>query len=317
MTRYVLHRLLQALPLLVAITLVIYVLLRATPGGPLSLYEGDPSVTAADLARLRHQLGLDQPIPVQYARWLWGLLHGEWGWSLVTKQPVLTMVGQRLPNTILLMCVSFVFTMLIAIPTAIISATRQYSIFDHLATTLAFIGHSMPTFWIGLMLIMIFAVRFRVLPAGGMYTLGVPFSLTDRLRYLILPVLTLASYDATHYMRYLRSSLLDVIRQDYVRTAYGKGLTGDAVLRRHALKNAAIPLITVIALDLPQLFSGALITETIFAWPGMGRLFWEAAGRVDYPVLMGIFTISASLVLLFNLLADVLYAYLDPRIKYA
>jgi peptide/nickel transport system permease protein len=159
-------------------------------------------------------------------------------------------------------------------------------------------------------------VALRWLPAAGMYTLGEPFSVGDRLRYLILPVMTLALFDATHYTRYLRASLLDVIRQDYVRTAYAKGLAERDVIRRHALKNAAIPLVTVIALDLPQWFSGALITETIFAWPGMGRLFWEAAGRVDYPVLMGIFTVAAGLVIVFNLVADLVYSWLDPRIKY-
>jgi peptide/nickel transport system permease protein len=317
MTRYLIRRLVQTVPLLFGTTVVIYALLRATPGGPLSLYAGDPSVTAEDMARLRQQLGLDEPWPQQYARWLLNFAQGDWGWSLVTKRPVIEMISERLPNTLLLMSCVFVTTLCIAIPVAVLSAVRQYSIFDHVATTFALAGRSLPTFWIGLMLIMIFAVMLRWLPAGGMYTLGEPPSLADRLRYLILPVATLAMFDAANYSRYLRSSLLDVIRQDYVRTAYAKGLRERDVIRWHAFKNAAIPLVTVIALDLPQLFSGALITETIFAWPGMGRLFWEAAGRVDYPVLMGIFTVATSLVLLFNLLADVVYAYLDPRIKYS
>lgn len=316
MGRYLARRTLQAVPLLLLITLVIYLLLRATPGGPLALYEGDPSVTPADLSRLREQMGLDEPAPVQYVKWLSGFARGDWGYSLVTKRPVLDMVAERLPNTLLLMGASFALSMLIAIPVGVLSAIRQYSVFDHVATTVAFIGNSLPTFWIGLMLIMIFAVGLRWLPAGGMFTIGAPFAVEDRLRYLILPVITLALFDATHYARYLRSSLLDVIRQDYVRTAYAKGLRERAVVRMHAFKNAAIPLVTVIALDLPQLFSGALITETIFAWPGMGRLFWEAAGRVDYPVLMGLFTVAASLVVVFNLVADLVYAWLDPRIKY-
>jgi peptide/nickel transport system permease protein len=268
------------------------------------------------LSRLRQQMGLDEPAPVQYARWLGGIVRGDWGWSLVTKRPVLHMVAERLPNTLLLMSLAFLVTLLIAIPAGIISAVRQYSLFDHVVTTLAFVGHSLPTFWIGLMLIMIFAVWLRLLPAGGSGPLGEPGTFLDRVRYLILPVITLALFDATHYTRYLRSSLLDVIRQDYVRTAYAKGLKEREVVRGHAFKNAAIPLVTVIALELPLLFSGALITETIFAWPGMGRLFWEAAGRVDYPVLMGIFTVAAGLVILFNLVADVVYAWLDPRIAY-
>jgi peptide/nickel transport system permease protein len=316
-SRYLTRRLLQAVPLLLAITLGIYLLLRATPGGPLSLYENDPAVTAQDLVRLRQQLGLDEPAPVQYARWLGAFVRGDWGWSLVTKRPVLEMIGERLPNTLLLMTVALAVTLLVAVPVAVVSATRQYSVFDHLATFLAFAGNAMPPFWIGLLLIMVFAVGLRWLPAGGMYTLGAPFSVSDRLHYLILPVITLSVFSAAHYTRYLRSSLLDVISQDYVRTAYAKGLRERSVVRGHAFKNAAIPLVTVIALDLPQLFSGALITETIFAWPGIGRLFWEAAGRVDYPVLMGVFTVTAALVILCNLLADVVYAWLDPRIRYS
>jgi peptide/nickel transport system permease protein len=315
-TRYLTRRLLQAVPLLLATTLVVFFLLRATPGGPLSMYEGDPSVTAEDISRLRTQMGLDEPTPVQYVRWLGGFVQGDWGWSLVTKRPVLAMIGERLPNTLVLTGVAFLVTLLVAIPVAVLSATRQYSVFDHAATFLAFVGNSLPPFWIGLMLIMVFAVGLRWLPAGGMATIGEPFSLADRLRHLILPVATLAMFSAAHYTRYLRSSLLDVVRQDYVRTAYAKGLKEREVVRGHAFKNAAIPLVTVIALDLPQLFSGALITETIFAWPGMGRLFWEAAGRVDYPVLMGIFTVAAGLVIFFNLVADVVYAWLDPRISY-
>lgn len=316
MTPYLTRRLAQSVPLLLLMTLVVFLLLRATPGGPMSMYEADPTVTAEDMARLRAQMGLDQPAPVQYVRWLGALLTGDWGWSLVTKRPVLDMIGERLPNTLLLMSVTFVVTLAIAVPIGILSAVRQYSWFDHVATSLAFAGNSLPTFWVGLMLIMIFAVGLRVLPAGGMYTIGEPFSLGDRLKYMILPVVTLAMFDATHYIRYLRSSLLDVIRQDYIRVASAKGLSTSTVLRRHALPNAAIPLITVIAIDLPQLFSGALITETIFSWPGMGRLFWEAAGRVDYPVLMGIFTVASTLVIASNLVADLAYAWIDPRIRY-
>lgn len=316
MIRYLARRTLQAVPLLLLMTFVVFTLLRATPGGPISMYEADPTVTPEDLARLRTQMGLDQPVPLQYLRWLGAMLSGDWGWSLVTKRPVTVMILERLPNTLLLMSITFVVTLAIAVPIAIVSAVRQYSWFDHVATTIAFAGNSLPTFWIGLMLIMIFAVGLRWLPAGGMYTLGEPFSFGDRLKYLILPVTTLAVFEATHYIRYLRSSLLDVILQDYIRVAHAKGLDGKTVLRRHALRNAAIPLVTVIAIDLPQLFSGALITETIFAWPGMGRLFWEASGRVDYPVLMGIFTVASTLVIASNLLADIAYAWLDPRIRY-
>jgi peptide/nickel transport system permease protein len=317
MTRYLARRLLQAIPLLVAITLVVFVLLRKSPGGPLSLYAGDPTVTAEDLSRLRQQMGLDQPPPVQYAHWLANLLQGDWGWSLVTKRPVLEMIGERLPNTLLLMSCAFAVALALALPVAVLAATRQYSLFDHLATTLAFVGNSLPTFWIGLMLIMIFAVGLHWFPAGGMYTLGEPFSVADRLHYLVLPVLTLALFDATHYTRYLRSSLLDVVRQDYIRTAYAKGARERDVVRRHAFKNAAIPLVTVIGLDMGALLGGAVVTEQIFAWPGVGLEVIIAINGRDFPVVQAaVFVVAVSFVLI-NLIVDLLYTWLDPRVRLA
>jgi peptide/nickel transport system permease protein len=199
----------------------------------------------------------------------------------------------------------------------IFTALRQYSIFDHVVTTATFAGLSMPTFWLGLLLIIFFGLFLHVLPLGGKASPGATFDLVDRVRHLILPVATLSFVGIGHYVRYLRASMLETIGQDYIRTARAKGLAERKVVLRHALKNAAIPIVTVAAVDLPELFVGALVTEQIFGWPGMGRLFWDAATRADYPILMGILSVSATLIVLANLLADVTYGYLDPRIRYA
>jgi peptide/nickel transport system permease protein len=236
---------------------------------------------------------------------------------------VIVEIGERLPNTLTLMGISFGLTLLIAIPLGIISALRQYSIFDHLITTFAFAGQSLPVFWFGLILIIVFAVMLKgpdgrpLLPGAGMSTAGATFDLVDRVRHLILPVTMLSVVSAAGYMRFMRSAMLEVIYQDYVRTARAKGLREGRVIRKHALRNALSPLVTLIALDLPTLFNGAVFTETIFAWPGMGRLYIDAAAKTDYPMLMALLMINTLLILFSNLLADVIYAYLDPRIKYA
>ena len=316
MTRYAFRHLAQGVPLLLGITLVIFLLVRSMPGGPLSAYEGNPDVTQEDLLRLRTQLGLDEPAPVQYLKWLARLGQGDLGWSLVAHRPVATMIRERLVNTVYLMGLAFLVTLLVALPIGVLSARYQYSWFDHVFTTSSFVGFSMPTFWSGLLAIMVFSVWLRWLPAGGMYTVGERFSLVDHVRHLLLPLATLSLYSAARYTRYLRSSMLEVLGEEYIAVARAKGLGEWAVVQKHGLRNATIPLVTIAALDLPQLFSGALITETMFSWPGMGRLFWEATLRMDYPVLMGVMAIAASLVVLFNLLADLAYAVLDPRIRY-
>lgn len=320
MGQYLARRLLEGIPLLLGVTLVIYVVLVSIPGGPLAAYRNDPRVRAADIERLEKQLGLDQPVYVRYVLWLEKFLRGDWGYSYVTRQPVLDMVWDRFQNTIYLMGVSFALTLLLAIPIGLYSALRQYSLFDHAMTGLAFMGYSMPVFWLGLLLILLFSAQLRWLPAGGMFTVGAGLegwaAFGDRLSYLALPVLTLTVVSAGFYARYLRANMLEVIGQDYVRTAWAKGLRERQVISRHALKNAAIPFITIVAIHLPQVFTGAVVVETIFAWPGIGRLFWDSALRFDYPVLMGVLAIGALLVWLFNLSADLLYGLLDPRIRY-
>lgn len=339
MTTYIIRRLLQAIPLLVVISLVVFGLISLAPGGPMAAFEENPNLTAEDLARLEAQLGLNKPIHERYLEWAGRLLRGDWGYSQTTKRPVLAEIGSRLPNTLQLMTISFAVTLAIAIPIGILSALRQYSVFDHAATFLAFVGQAIPIFWFGLILIIIFNVILNwpvspttgfawsnltdcadcppLMPGGGMAPYGEPDpTLLQRLHHLILPVTMLALFSAGTYTRYMRGQMLEVIHLDYIRTAQAKGLDSRRVVWRHALKNALTPVITIIALDLPQLFGGALFTETIFSWPGMGRLFYRSAQRVDYPVLMGIIMFNAALIILFNLVADVLYAYLDPRVRY-
>lgn len=317
MGRYVLRRLIQALPLLLGISVVSFAILKVAPGGPLAAYAANPDITDDDIHRLEKAFGLDQPLYIQYLTWLAKFVTGDWGYSYAYHQPVLALIGERLPNTLYLMTTVFVVVLLVAVPIGILTALRQYSWFDHVVTGSTFAFLSMPTFWLGLVLIYVFGLYLRIFPLGAMQTPGREFDVLDRLHHLVLPVITLALVQVGAYTRYLRASMLETIGQDYVRTARAKGLAERVIVGRHALKNAAIPLVTIAALDLPDLFVGALVTEQIFGWPGMGRLFWDAATRFDYPILMGILAVSAALIILANLVADVIYGYLDPRIRYS
>ena len=299
------------------ITFATFVLMQMLPGGPLAAYENNPEISQEDIERLRHEMGLDRPIPVQYWAWLKNFVRGDWGYSFVTKRPVLQEIWDRLPNTLYLTGFSLIVALIIAIPAGIISATRQYSIFDHITTTLTYIGRSMPVYYSGLLLIIIFSIWLRWFPSGGMHTLGKDFSIIDSLRHLFLPVLSLSTLIAAKYVRFLRTSMLEVIHQDYIRTAAAKGLRNRIIIFKHAFRNAAIPLVTVVAIDLPVLFAGALFTETVYSWPGMGRLFVDSATRFDYSIVMGIVAAIAFLVVLSNLIADVIYGILDPRITYS
>ncbi len=333
------RRLLHSIPLLLLISVVVFAMISAAPGGPMAAFEENPNMTAADLARLEQMMGLDQPWYVRYGRWLGHVVQGDWGTSNVTKRPVLQMILERLPATLQLMSVAFLAELLIALPIGILSALKQYSLFDHVATFGAFVGQAIPIFWFGLVLIIIFNMLLHnpvspstgfawshftqcadctpLLPGGGMYPYEVSDpSLWQRMVHMILPVTTLALFGVGTYTRYMRGQMLEVIHLDYIRTARAKGLAERRVIWGHAIKNAITPVITIIALQLPILFGGALFTETIFSWPGMGRLFYYHAQRVDYPVLMGIVMINAVLIISFNLFADIAYAFLDPRVQY-
>jgi peptide/nickel transport system permease protein len=314
---FFLRRLLSAIPVMFIITFATFVLMQMLPGGPLAAYENNPEISQDDIQRLRHEMGLDRPIPVQYWAWLKNFVRGDWGYSFVTKRPVLQEIWDRLPNTLYLTGFSLIVALIIAIPAGIISATRQYSIFDHITTTLTYVGRSMPVYYSGLLLIIIFSIWLRWFPSGGMHTLGKDFSIIDSIRHLFLPVLSLSTLIAAKYVRFLRTSMLEVIHQDYIRTAAAKGLHNRIIIFKHAFRNAAIPLVTVVAIDLPVLFAGALFTETVYSWPGMGRLFVDSATRFDYSIVMGIVAAIAFLVVLSNLIADVIYGILDPRITYS
>lgn len=323
MTKYIIRRVIQAVPLLLLFSLTIFMLMQAIPGGPLAAYENNPNITSADLERLKLELGLDVPLHIQYLNWLSAVLRGDWGTSQITRRPALVEIGEKLPNTLYLSLIAFFGALLIAIPIGITSAIRQYSWFDHLMTTIAFIGQSMPVFWFGLILIIIFHATIKnpitggpLLPGGGMYTIGAPPTLEDRITHLILPASVLIFFSLGSHIRYMRAGMLDVMHQDYIRTAHAKGLRERAVIVKHAFKNSIIPLVTIIGLEIPGLVSGALITETIFSWPGMGRLFFNSIERADYAVMMGSLMISATLIVSFGLITDIVYGFLDPRIRF-
>lgn len=335
----------QAIPLMLIVSIVLFALVNLAPGGPLAARGQIRHMPAAQIELLKRQFGLDQPLVVRYIFWLvgndWtkvdtngdgikdspgqakGILRGDFGVSYRTRKPVIDSIGTYLKNTVYLMSVTLIIVAIIAVPVGVISAVKQYSVFDIIVTTLSFIGQAIPEFWLGLILILIFYVWLKnpftgdsLLPSGGMYTLGIGFSLIDWIKHLILPVTMGVVGWVTWYSRFLRSSMLDVIHQDYIRTARAKGLKERNVLFKHALRNALLPLVTIFALDLPYIFAGSLYVEILFSWPGMGRLYYQAAQDRDYPTLMAILTLGTVVVIFSNLLADVVYAKLDPRIHY-
>ena len=317
------RRTLQAIPLLLAISVILYGILYNMPGGPLAPYLQNPHITAADIARLRHNLGMDQPVPIQYLKWLGHVLVGDLGYSTSNSEPVLQALIERFPATLELMGASLVLAIGIGVTAGMVSAVYRYSVLDYAITTLAFFGQSMPVFWFALMMQLAFAVHGIPLPFG--YQLQLPsagisssdtFDFGDRLQHLILPAAVLSLLNIALFSRFMRSSLLEVLGTDYMRTAAAKGLAFRTILFKHGLKNALIPVVTVLALSLPALIAGAIITETIFAWPGMGRLFYNALQQSDLALLMGYLLLVAFLVVFSNLLADVVYAWLDPRVKY-
>jgi peptide/nickel transport system permease protein len=315
MQQYLIRRLLITVPVLFGITILCYVILSLTPGDPVQMLIS-PTISQADLEIKRRALGLDQPVAVRYVRWLGELAQGNLGFSFTSGAPVTKRVGERIGPTLTLTLTALVFSYLIAIPIGVIVATKRYSWVDYAATFTAFLGISLPTFFLGLAGIYVFALRWPVLPVGGTETLGGDGGLVDLAWHLILPASVLAVAGAGALMRYVRSSMLDVLGQDYVRTARAKGVIETIVLRRHALRNALIPVITIAGLQLPGLLAGAVVTEQIFEWPGMGRLTIEAINQRDYPVLMGITLVTALLVAAGSLLADVAYSIVDPRIRY-
>ena len=323
MGRYLLKRLVLTIPLLFVISVVSFLLMHLAPGDP-TAFLIDPtkpgSNTPEALARVRAQMGLDAPLHVQYLRWLGNVLQGNWGYSLISKKPVLAEIGARLPNTLLLGGVALLLALLVAIPAGIISAVRKYTLFDYLVTGLTFVGVSLPAFWFGLLLMQVFANQLHWLPAVGMRNVREELvgldAAVDVLKHLAMPALVLSLGSMASWTRYQRSCLLEVIGQDFIRTARGKGLRERNVILVHALRASLIPMITLLGMSLPNLVGGAFIIETVFAWPGMGRLGVGAIIARDYPVVMGVTMVSALVVVLGNLIADLAYAWADPRIRY-
>jgi peptide/nickel transport system permease protein len=317
--RYILRRLLISIPTLLVISAVLFTILALAPGDPMSQFALNPEVPPEVRERVKQSLGLDQPLHIRYAKWIGGIVTGDFGFSFATRGPVTDLIIQRLPNTLLVLGVAYTISVLIAIPIGIISAVKRYSLFDYGATTLAFIGISVPTFFTGLLLIIIFAVKLKWFPflydsrvvVSDLNTLG------QQIKQSIMPITVLTLFNAAQLTRYVRSEMLENLPQDYVRTARSKGLHERPVIARHVLRNSLIPVVTLIALGVPTIFTGAIITEQIFAIPGIGHLLVKSIFSTDTPVVLAITFLFAALVVFFNLVADVLYAVLDPRIRYS
>jgi peptide/nickel transport system permease protein len=314
LARYLFTRSLQNLVLLWLVSVIGFGILYLAPGGPLSQFALVPGMSQAQIAKLAAQMGLDRPIPVQYWEWFTRLLTGDWGHSFRDGQPVIAIIASHLWATLELMVSSTILAVLLGTWIGVLGAIRRYSLFDYLATVGAMVALSIPTFWFGLVTIYLFSVKLKWLPGGNMYTIG-DGSFLDYAYHLIAPCVVLALVTIATWSRYMRSSMLEVINQDYIRTARAKGAPERVVLVHHAIRNAFLPMITIAGMQLPTLLSGALVTETVFTWPGMGRLFLDSLSYRDYPVVMGILMFSAVLVLIGNMLADALYAVCDPRIR--
>lgn len=316
MARFIVRRLIQSAILLVIVSVVGFAILNLAPGGPLAAYALNPNMTQADMERLKHQLGLDQPLPVQYGRWVSGLAIGDWGRSYRDSEPVLTIIAHRLPATLELMVTAEILAVVLGTLVGILGAVHRYSIFDYLATIGAMAALSLPTFWFGLMVIFVFSVKLGWLPPGNIATIG-DGSLLDRLRHLIAPAVVLALVTVAIWSRYTRSSMIDVINQDYIRTARAKGLRERQVIWRHGVRAAITPVVTALGIDIGFLLGGAVVVETVFNVPGVGRLAYDGIHNADLPIIQGTVQFGAFFIVIANLIVDVAYAFLDPRVRYS
>ena len=315
MTRYIVKRLLIAVPSLLGITLFNYLLMSLAPGTPLDMMMG-PRVSQAAVELRAQQLGLDQPVYIQYFSWLREILRGNLGYSITARQPVADMIASHIGPTLLLMGTSLTIGLLIAVPVGVYSATHQYSPGDYTAVSLSFLGTSIPNFFFAMILVYVFTVKLGWLPSSGMRTLGASSGITDLLRHMAMPVTVLSLFTAGWNVRYIRSAMLEILQQDYLRTARAKGVKPFWVINRHAMRNALLPVVTVVGLQIPTLFSGAVVVEQVFSWPGLGLLTMTAISTRDYPTIMGVSLLSGVIVLLCNLFIDILYAVVDPTIQY-
>jgi peptide/nickel transport system permease protein len=318
MRQFLIKRLLVMIPTLVAISIIIFAILALAPGDPLGEFASNPAITAEVRENIRKSLGLDQPIYIRYVKWFAAFIRGDMGYSFNSRSPVAKLLWQRLPTTLLIVGTAYILGLLIAFPLGIISAVKRYSTTDQIITTIAFLGFSIPPFFTGLLFIIIFSVQLGWFPFIFNSTLQITDwqSFVAQVSQSIMPISVLALYHAAILMRFIRSAVLDELKQEYVTTALSKGLSKFAVIKNHVLRNALIPVVTLIALDIPAIFTGALVTEQVFRVPGIGALLIDSIYRSDTPVVMAITFIYAILIVLFNLIADVVYAVLDPRVKY-
>jgi peptide/nickel transport system permease protein len=318
MTQYIVRRILVAIPTLLLISVIIFSVLALAPGDPLAQFALNPAIPMETRARIRESFGLDKPWPIRYVRWLGAMTRGDWGFSFATKSPVIDVVLQRVPQTLQVVGVAYLIAILIAVPIGIISAVKQYSFFDQITTFLSFIGGALPSFFTGLSFMLIFAINLQWFPIVYSSTLDLTTSagITQQLKQMVLPVMVLVVQQTAALTRFMRSSMLDNLPLDYVRTARAKGLSDWAVVIRHVVINSIIPVITLIALGIPAIFAGAIITENLFRVNGLGQLLVTSIQNSDTPTVMALAFIFSILVVVFNLIADLLYGVLDPRVKY-
>lgn len=318
MSQFFIKRILVTIPTLIAISIIIFSILALAPGDPLGEFASNPAITAEVRENIRKSLGLDQPTYVRYFKWFSSFIRGDMGYSFNSRSPVFALIQQRLSTTLLIVGTAYIIGLLIAFPLGIISAVKRYSITDQLITTIAFLGFSIPPFFTGLLFIIIFSVQLGWFPFIFNSTLAVTDwqSFVAQIKQSIMPISVLALYQSAILMRFIRSAVLDELQQDYVRTALSKGLSKFTVIKNHVMRNALIPVITLIALDIPAIFTGALVTEQVFRIPGIGALLIDSIYRSDTPVVMAITFIYAILIVMFNLIADLVYALLDPRVNY-
>lgn len=316
MFRYILKRLLYAIPVFLGITFVIYTLINLAPGGPLSVLAASGEMSLSDLEALKISMGLDKPIVIRYFIWLGDLLHGDFGISYRTSQEVSLMISQRIMPSLMLTGTGILAAMLVGVPLGIISACKPNSVWDHISTFISFIGASVPNFFLSLLLIYVLAVKLKWFPTSGMQSSGMSGNLLDLLHHLALPAFVCGIQPIGNYIKQTRSSVLEVLNEEYIKTARSKGLTNVVIVLKHAFRNALIPIVTTISLSIPFLIGGAVVTEQIFAWPGIGSLMITAITSRDYPVIMGVAVLICGVVLVANLILDLIYAALDPRIKF-
>lgn len=315
MSRYLIRRLLGTIPLMFGVAVLSFTFMQLAPGGPTALFAKNARMTPAQLAAIRHNMGLDKPKYQQFLIWLENLVKGDLGTSYTQYRPVSQVIWAVFPNTVYLMLAGLSISLICALVFGVVAAVRPYGLFDNITSFFSYFGLAMPVFWFGLMLQILFAVKLGWLPSANMHG-GVNAGWLDVPKHLILPAFTIAIGSIASWSRYVRSATLEALGMDYVRTARAKGVREQAVLLRHVLRNSLVPFVTVVAIDIPLYLTGAVLTETVFSWPGMGRLFFDSLTKRDYPVLMGVLMLGAVLIVIGNLLADIVYGILDPRIKY-